>query len=119
VAQSYPKVLGSVSIVFYDSQGYDGLFYPASTWANIWGYSTSSYPLWVNHEGKYPAYNVKVEVNSDFVRFEMYHSSDHEECRPLGYKRPVRTSQETHYISATEAIRLKKYIVKSEDEFVE
>jgi hypothetical protein len=29
-----------------------------------------------------------------------------EECRLLGYKNPVRTSQETHYISVTELSRL-------------
>jgi hypothetical protein len=31
-----------------------------------------------------------------------FHGSDYEECRLLGYKNPVRTSQETHYVSATE-----------------
>jgi hypothetical protein len=31
-----------------------------------------------------------------------FHGSDYEECRLLGYKNPVRTSQRTHYISATE-----------------
>jgi hypothetical protein len=30
----------------------------------------------------------------------------HEECRLLGNKIPVRTSQETHYASATESSRL-------------
>jgi hypothetical protein len=34
------------------------------------------------------------------------HGGDCEECRLLGYKTPVRTSQETHYISATEPSRL-------------
>jgi hypothetical protein len=34
------------------------------------------------------------------------HGSDHEECRLLGYKHPVRTSQVTHYVSATESSRL-------------
>jgi hypothetical protein len=29
-----------------------------------------------------------------------------EECRLLGYKTPVRTSQETHYFSATESSQL-------------
>jgi hypothetical protein len=29
-----------------------------------------------------------------------------EECRLLGYITPVRTSQETHYVSATEPSRL-------------
>jgi hypothetical protein len=35
-----------------------------------------------------------------------YHGGDYEGCRLLGYKNPVRTSQETHYISATEQGRL-------------
>jgi hypothetical protein len=30
----------------------------------------------------------------------------HEECRLLGYKNPLLTSQETHYISTTEASQL-------------
>jgi hypothetical protein len=30
----------------------------------------------------------------------------YEECRLLGYEIPVRTSQETHYVSATESSRL-------------
>jgi hypothetical protein len=32
---------------------------------------------------------------------------DYEECRPLGYKIPVHTSQEIHYVCATEPRRLK------------
>jgi hypothetical protein len=31
---------------------------------------------------------------------------DYEECRLLGYKTPLRTSQETHYVSATESSQL-------------
>jgi hypothetical protein len=31
-----------------------------------------------------------------------FHGSDYEECRLLGYKNPVRTSQETRYVSATQ-----------------
>jgi hypothetical protein len=34
------------------------------------------------------------------------HGSDYEEYRLLGYKNPVRTSQEIHYISATQPSRL-------------
>jgi hypothetical protein len=34
------------------------------------------------------------------------HGGDYEECRLLGYKNPVRTSQETHYFSDTETSRL-------------
>jgi hypothetical protein len=34
------------------------------------------------------------------------HGDDYEECRLLGYKNPVRTSQETRYVSATESSRL-------------
>jgi hypothetical protein len=35
-----------------------------------------------------------------------FHGSDYEEFRLLGYKNPVRTSQETHYVSATESSQL-------------
>jgi hypothetical protein len=35
-----------------------------------------------------------------------FHRGDHKECRFLGYKNPVRTSQETHYVSATESSQL-------------
>jgi hypothetical protein len=35
-----------------------------------------------------------------------YHGGNYEECRLLGYKNPVRTSQETHYFSTTEPSRL-------------
>jgi hypothetical protein len=35
-----------------------------------------------------------------------FHGGDCEECRLLGYKNPVRTSQETHYISVTESSQL-------------
>jgi hypothetical protein len=34
------------------------------------------------------------------------HGGDYGECRLLGYKTPIRTSQETHYVSATESSRL-------------
>jgi hypothetical protein len=33
------------------------------------------------------------------------HGGDYEECRLLGYKNPVVTSQETHYVSDTEPSR--------------
>jgi hypothetical protein len=35
-----------------------------------------------------------------------FHGGDYEECRLLGYKTTVRTSQETHYVSVTESIQL-------------
>jgi hypothetical protein len=35
-----------------------------------------------------------------------FHGSDYEEYRLLGYKNPVRTSQEAHHISATESSQL-------------
>jgi hypothetical protein len=33
-------------------------------------------------------------------------ASEYEECRLLGYKNPVRTSQETHYVCAKESSQL-------------
>jgi hypothetical protein len=35
-----------------------------------------------------------------------FHAGYYEECRLLGYKNPVRTSQETHYVFATSTNRL-------------
>jgi hypothetical protein len=35
-----------------------------------------------------------------------FHGGDYEECHLLGYKNPVRTSQETNYVSATETSQL-------------
>jgi hypothetical protein len=35
-----------------------------------------------------------------------FHCGDYEECRLLGYKNPVGTSQETHYVSATDSSRI-------------
>jgi hypothetical protein len=35
-----------------------------------------------------------------------FHGSDYEECGLLGYRNPVRTSQETHYVSTTESSQL-------------
>jgi hypothetical protein len=35
-----------------------------------------------------------------------FRGDDYEECRLLEYKTPVRTSQETHYISVTESSQL-------------
>jgi hypothetical protein len=35
-----------------------------------------------------------------------FHGGDYEECHFLGYKTPVRTSRETHYVSTTEPSRL-------------
>jgi hypothetical protein len=34
------------------------------------------------------------------------HGDDYDEFCPLGYKNPVRTSEKTHYISATESSQL-------------
>jgi hypothetical protein len=35
-----------------------------------------------------------------------FHGGDYEEWRLVGYKNPVRTSRETHYVSATEPSQL-------------
>jgi hypothetical protein len=41
--------------------------------------------------------------------FLLQYTKHVEECRLLGYETPVRTSQETHYVSATEPSRLMLY----------
>jgi hypothetical protein len=35
-----------------------------------------------------------------------FHGGDYEECRVLGYKNPVRTSQERHYVAVAEPSQL-------------
>jgi hypothetical protein len=39
-------------------------------------------------------------------RIWRFRCGDYEECHLLGYKTPVRTSQETHYVSATQSSQL-------------
>jgi hypothetical protein len=52
-----------------------------------------------------PSHTPASEDTAD-VRFEVFHCSDYEECRLLGYKNPFRTSQETHYVPTTELSQL-------------
>jgi hypothetical protein len=48
---------------------------------------------------------INVRLNK-FKGFKRDGISGYEECRLLGYKHSVRTSQETYYSSATESSRL-------------
>jgi hypothetical protein len=45
------------------------------------------------------------QASQYYIRFEVF-TAVTEECRILGYKNQVRTSQETHYFPATESRRL-------------
>jgi hypothetical protein len=49
---------------------------------------------------------VPLMMIDSIVKIWGVHGGDYEECRLLGYKNPVHTSQETHYVSATESIQL-------------
>jgi hypothetical protein len=46
------------------------------------------------------------EVYHEKKKIWGFHGGDYEECRLLGNKNPVRTSQKTHYASATESSQL-------------
>jgi hypothetical protein len=48
----------------------------------------------------------RVNEPKESVGIRGHHDGDYEECRLLGYKIPVLTSQETHYVSARESSRL-------------
>jgi hypothetical protein len=54
----------------------------------------------------------KILENATFRKLDQFrkiwglHGGDYEECRLLGFKIPVHTSQESHYVSATEPSRL-------------
>jgi hypothetical protein len=46
------------------------------------------------------------QLNFNFYYYKLSYnnvSDDYEECHLLGYKNPVRTSQETHYVSTAES----------------
>jgi uncharacterized membrane protein len=45
-------------------------------------------------------------MTSPLCKIWGFHCGDYEECRLVGYKNPVRTSQETHYVSATKTSQL-------------
>jgi hypothetical protein len=47
-----------------------------------------------------------LKTNIYACKFWGFHGSDYKECRLLGYKNPVRTSQQTHYISTIESSQL-------------
>jgi hypothetical protein len=75
--------------------------------------STSPYNLmaWClnKHKNKFTdigfslkTYKKKKEMCSLLCKISSFHGCGYEECRLLGYKNPVHTSQETHYVSATE-----------------
>jgi hypothetical protein len=47
-----------------------------------------------------------IGTNRIIFKFWDFQGGDYEECRLLGYKHPLRTSQETHYVSATDYSQL-------------
>jgi hypothetical protein len=49
---------------------------------------------------------INFEETSKWCKIWVSHVGDYEECRLLGYRNPVRSSQETHYVSATAPSRL-------------
>jgi hypothetical protein len=55
---------------------------------------------------EYPGYIFGVDSGMRIQGHALVYGCDYEECRLLGYKNPVRTSQETHYVSAPEHSRL-------------
>jgi hypothetical protein len=63
--------------------------------------------LWVTPGGS-SAVTVVISYKTATSLYKIWgvHGGDYEECRLLGYKNPVRTSQETHYVSPIESSRL-------------
>jgi hypothetical protein len=50
--------------------------------------------------------NCHSSLHTGLCKIWGFHGGDYEEWRLLGYKNPVRTSQETHYVSTTESSQL-------------
>jgi hypothetical protein len=53
---------------------------------------------------QFSCWNCSNSVNT--CKISGFHGGHYEECRLLGYNTPVRTSQETHYVSVAESSRL-------------
>jgi hypothetical protein len=68
--------------------------------AVFWDIKSSSYLTWNTLHLRY--------IVSRLILFRIwgFHGGDSEECRLLGNETPVRTSQETNYVSTTESSRL-------------
>jgi hypothetical protein len=82
-------------IIFKSFYTLDPRFWSLSS--NMWGHGVRYFT------------NIPRKLMQPFIRHSNiwgFHGSDYEECRLLGYKNPVRTSQETRYVSATEPSRL-------------
>jgi hypothetical protein len=65
----------------------------------LWArYLESDYSVW--------KHNMSLANSISTCNIAGVYGGDYEECRLLGYKNPVRTSQETNYVSATESSQL-------------
>jgi hypothetical protein len=60
----------------------------------------------LGHPAFNPFFVFRFQPSIHTCNFSGFDSDDYEECRLLGYNNPVRTSQGTHYVSATELSRL-------------
>jgi hypothetical protein len=68
-------------------------------------------PYWVSNSDPYVTQPVASRctdcaIMASYCKIWGFQGGDYEECRRLGYKIPVRASQEAHYVSAPEASRL-------------
>jgi hypothetical protein len=75
------------------------------TFVSIW-LILLSFETAVEFHGATRSFMAKMEFLNTLYKIWDFHCSHYENCSLVGYKNPVRTSQETHYVSATEASRL-------------
>jgi hypothetical protein len=75
---------------------------PAGLWA-AWSAGVLECPV---SQLKYVRVTPNAHCPKGTTEIPFYNFQYHEECRLLGYKTPVRTSQETHYVSTTEFSKL-------------
>jgi hypothetical protein len=73
--------------------------------AVLWDIKLSSY-----FTGDILCLHYRVQPVNDLCNIWSFYGSDYEECRPLGYKNPVCTAQETHCVSTTESSLLMLYV---------
>jgi hypothetical protein len=99
------SIVHSFNMSIQISSGHGAIF---QNTVNFFRILRNKYTLWAIYNGMFKQITVTIETFAQYVWSTIWgvHGSDYEECRLLGYKNSVRTSQETYYVSATKSSQL-------------
>jgi hypothetical protein len=105
--------MGSLQLGFWawsvvrNSKRIDAALFGNSERANLNHWTSVSWnSLFLKDATKYMSPSTHPRTETILCKIWGSHGCDYEECCLLGYKTPVRTSQETHYVSTTESSQL-------------